>query len=738
MELWTGVECTINRVKDTYFNQLTKNGHDCRLEDIDLLYNLGIRTLRYPFLWEQAAPERHGEYDWSWMDARLEKLRALGLNPIAGLLHHGSGPAYTSLIDGDFPEKFAAYAAAFAQRYPWVRDYTPINEPLTTARFSGLYGHWYPHGRDGRTFAAAVVNQMWATVRAMEEIRKVNPEARLIQTEDMGKIWSSPRVAYQANFENERRWLSFDLLCGRVDVGHRFWRYLLGHGVREEQLQAFRQKPCPPDVVGINYYVTSERFLDEDHARYPPYAFSSNGRHRYADIEAVRVDVPVSLGPILLETWERYGLPIAVTEAHLHCTREEQMRWLLDVWTTAQQVATAGVDLRAVTAWAAFGSYNWHTLLTRDEDHYESGLFDVRAPGRPRPTALAHMVRDLVRDGKFQHFALEQPGWWQRPERVHFRRTEELSTASAGFVARHAAFDALNPRTNGHTHRPVVITGASGTLGRAMARLCELRALDYRLLSRQECEITDRDSIERMFRELRPWAVINAAGYVRVDDAEHDAERCLRANADGPAWLAEGCARHDAKMLAFSSDLVFDGAKGRPYVESDAVNPLNVYGRSKAEMERRVLEANPDSLIVRTSAFFGPWDEYNFCAAVLRTLAQGEPFHAADDYAVSPTYVPDLGNHSLDLLLDGERGIWHLASTGVMTWAELARWVAVRAGYDADMIVGRPVASFDWPAGRPLYGVLASERGPGLMPKLEVALERWWDSARANRAVLQI
>src|SRR5205823_1854885 len=121
----------------------------------------------------------------------------------------------------------------------------------------------------------------------------------------------------------------------------------------------------------------------------------------------------------------------------------------------------------------------------------------------------------------------------------------------------------------------------------------------------------------------RPWAVVNAAGYVRVDDAEREPEACFRANADGPAVLAAACASRGVQLLTFSSDLVFDGSKGAPYVESDPVSPLNVYGRSKADAEVRVLRELPAALVVRTSAFFGPWDEYNFVTMALRTMAEG-------------------------------------------------------------------------------------------------------------------
>src|SRR5690606_32660808 len=111
--------------------------------------------------------------DWTWVDVRLGRLRELGIEPIAGLVHHGSGPRHTSLDSPCFPRKLAGYAGALARRHPWVRYYTPVNEPLTTARFSGLYGHWYPHGRDGPTFWRALNHQCRGIVLAMRAVRRV-------------------------------------------------------------------------------------------------------------------------------------------------------------------------------------------------------------------------------------------------------------------------------------------------------------------------------------------------------------------------------------------------------------------------------------------------------------------------------------------------------------------------------------------------------------------------------------
>ena len=199
LELWGGVECTIVRLGDDFRDQSAETGHRDRSDDIDLLADLGVRTVRYPILWESVAPEAPDRLDFSWTDERLEMLRERGIEVIGGLLHHGSGPRYTSLLDREFPSKLADYAARVAERYPWIRRWTPVNEPLTTARFSGLYGHWYPHGRDYPTFLRCLVNECRGTQEAMKAIRARIPGAELVQTEDLGKTFSTAPLRYQAN-----------------------------------------------------------------------------------------------------------------------------------------------------------------------------------------------------------------------------------------------------------------------------------------------------------------------------------------------------------------------------------------------------------------------------------------------------------------------------------------------------------------------------------------------------------
>ena len=401
---------------DRYFDQLARSGHDRRAGDLELIAGLGVHTVRYPVLWERTAPGRIEDADWRWPDARLARLRALGLTAIAGLVHHGSGPAGTSLVDPEFPERLARYARAVAARYPHLTAFTPVNEPLTTARFSGLYGHWYPHGRDDRTFARCLLGQCRATVLAMRAIREVTPAAQLVFTEDIGLTRSTPPLGYQAAFENLRRWLSLDLVCGRVDRRHPMHAWLRARGVPEAELDGFLAQPCPPDLIGCNYYVTSERYLDHELAHWPTASHGGNGRHRYADIEAVRACGLAGIERLLHEVWQRFRIPLAITEVHLGCTREQQLRWLVDIHDGAERVRATGVPVRAVTAWAVFGSFDWHCLVTREDGVYEPGAFDVRGPV-PRPTALAAALRELAAGRRPAHPALAGHRWWRASER---------------------------------------------------------------------------------------------------------------------------------------------------------------------------------------------------------------------------------------------------------------------------------------------------------------------------------
>ncbi|MDB5743378.1 MAG: family oxidoreductase [Polaromonas sp.] len=702
LALWGGLECTVARIRDEFRNQIKETGHHGRLDDLDRIAALGLRTLRYPVVLETISPDRPDQQDWAWHDTRLHRLQALGIAPIAGLVHHGSGPAYTSLVDSAFPDIVAAHAERVARRYPWITQYTPINEPLTTARFSGLYGHWYPHGRDMATFLRTLVNQCRAVALSMQAIRRIQPDAQLVQTEDLGKAFSTPLMQYQADYENERRWLSFDLLCGRVDRQHPWHEIFVQAGVGARELAFFVESPCPPDIIGINHYLTSERFLDHRLARYPGFHQNTTASHTYVDVEAVRIDLPArQIGPEarLREAWERYRLPVAVTEAHHGCSRDEQLRWLMEVWNAAQRLRTEGADIRAVTVWSLLGAVDWNSLLQHKNGFYEPGVFDVRVDP-PRPTALASATASLAATGDFDHPVLDRAGWWKREERFYRPRSRNGRLRAVG------------------SPRRLLITGASGTLGQAFSRVCDLRGLDHNLVSRRDMDIADTASIDAALQAYRPWAVINTAGYVRVAEAEREAERCFRENTEGAGLLAQACARLGIPYVSFSSDLVFNGDLGRPYVESDAVDPKGVYGRSKAEAEQRILAAHDKALVIRTSAFFGPWDVYNFAHGVLSGLARGRRMQAPAAVAVSPTYVPDLVHATLDLMIDGAAGIWHLANRGHVSWHGFAVMLAEAAGLDAGAVAVADAGA------RPAVTVLTSERGI-VMPTLAHGIHRY-------------
>lgn len=705
-EIWGGVECTINRVNNEFFDQLEFAGHYDRLSDIDLIASCGIKTLRVPILWEKHQPFLQNEISWKWAEDLLGKIREFGITPIVGLLHHGSGPAFTDLSDLNFPNLFADYAYEVAKRFPFIEYYTPINEPLTTARFSGLYGHWYPHKKDNYVFVKMLLNQLKGIVLAMEKIRKVNKHVKLIQTEDLGKVYSTETLKYQADFENIRRWLTYDFLFGKIDTKHPMYKYFLYLGFKEQELSFLIDQFCSPHIVGVNYYITSERFLDDRIEKYPFVNAGGNGRHQYVDVEAIRVQHESKYGLELLlrECWDRYKTKIAITEIHLNCYREQQLRWFRQAFETCVKLKGEGLKIKAITSWALLGAYGWNQLVTAGKDQYESGAFDLRS-GAPKPTSLYYMIKSYNNQNGKKFPVAEDSGWWQTDSR---------------FINNYSAVSKKISKPNS---QPVLIVGKKGTLGIAFSKICEQRGIAHQIFSRDELDISNIKQIEKAVEAYNPWAVINAAGYVRVDDAEREIEQCYRDNVTGPHNLSIACNKYGLRLLTFSSDLVFSGDKKEPYGEADKVSPLNIYGRSKVEAEKIVLTTYEDGLIIRTSAFFGPWDRHNFATKILQSLEEEKEVEVADDITISPTYIPDLVNASLDLLIDGERNIWHLSNKGSITWADFAKQIAVRAKKHTKLL--RPTSSIVFPALRPAYSVLNSNKGIQL-PSLEDAMDRYF------------
>ncbi len=713
LPLWGGLECTVNRVGDAFADQFHLTGHHLRHDDVAILAKLGLSAMRYPVLWESVSPDDPGSCDWRASDTRLSQLRAAGIDVIAGLVHHGSGPRYTDLLDDDFATGLARHARNVAERYPWIADWTPVNEPVTTARFSALYGHWYPHRRDEGSFWRALVNQVDATRLAMRAVRVVNPGARLIQTDDLGRTYSTPALAGEAAFHNDRRWAGWDMLCGRLTPGHLLWDRIAYHGLGD-RLRAIADDPCPPDVIGINHYLTSDRFLDHRPGNYPGRSASP-----WVDVEAVRVLEPrvPGLEIALREAWDRYGIPLALTEVHNGCTREEQMRWMAEAWDVAVAFRGEGVGIEAVTCWALMGSSGWNRLLT-GPGLTETGAYCL-ASRTPRPTAMVELLKGLPHDAP-RHPVLAGQGWWRRPIRLlhppvsHSHPQERV-------------------RMTNDEPSPILICGATGTLGQALAAACAHRGLAHVLTARGDMELTDAVSVAAALDAHQPWAVVNAAGWVRVDDAEADRDACFAANATGAILLASACATRGIATASFSSDLVFDGQAGRAYLETDAPSPLGVYGASKAEAEAGLTRLGGTHLVVRTAAFFSPFDAHNFAVGVVRELSAGRRFRAASDAVVSLSYVPHLVSAVLDLVIDGVAGIRHLTNGTPLSWADFARAVAGACGLDEAMIDSVPAADMGWAAPRPAFAALDSVHG-ALLPPLDEALCQFADEIARNAA----
>ncbi|MEO6219954.1 MAG: SDR family oxidoreductase, partial [Ginsengibacter sp.] len=445
---------------------------------------------------------------------------------------------------------------------------------------------------------------------------------------------------------------------------------------------------------------------------YPAGTHGGNEILCYADVEAIRVkhNSPCGLKVLLQEAWERFHLPMAITEAQLNSTREEQLKWLYEIWNTCLELKNVGVDVRAVTAWSILGAFGWNSLLTSSRMEYEPGVFDIRS-GSLRATALAGMIEALSANKKYFHPLLNEKGWWHRQSRFHNCNTTDKPR---------------NFSLKNNNCKPILIIGKTGTLGKAFARICEERHISYRLLGREDIDITDAQQIENIIKQHNPWAIINTAGFVKVDEAEENVKNCFNSNTVGPLLLASACKKYLLQFLTFSSDLVFDGKKHSPYYESDEVNPLNVYGKSKADAEYLVLKTHNEALVVRTSSFFSPWDKYNFIHHVIETVSSNNNLVAASDITMSPTYVPDLVNVCLDLLIDKEKGIWHLTNKGETTWAQLAKRVAEQALLDANKIIAQESGLMNWTATRPKYSVLKSLNG-NLLPSLNNALNRYFE-----------
>ncbi len=406
IEFWASPEPTIVRLDAaTYRDQCVETGHFERDGDMERLAALRVSGSRYPVLWEHVERNGAGVRDYAWPQRRLAALVRHGIEPLVTLLHHGSGPRHTSLVDDAFPELFADYAEATARRFPWIERWTPINEPLTTARFSTLYGVWYPKARDHRAFGRAMLNQARAILLGFERIRAIVPAAQLMLTEDLqGFVAGDPGVSDYVAHKRERAYLSLDLLCGNVRPGHALWDYLTREcGLPASELEALRRLARPPDLMGWNYYPNSERYLSS--------SWEGPTAHNVPLVDVA----PERLAPrrLLRAAWKRFRLPMALSEVHVIGNEQERVRWLLQRYDDVVALRGEGVDLRAFGAWAAFGMVDWNSLLVERAGCIEDGIYTCAGPGRvPAWTAVAEALRGLASGARVARGT--QPGWWEQ------------------------------------------------------------------------------------------------------------------------------------------------------------------------------------------------------------------------------------------------------------------------------------------------------------------------------------
>jgi dTDP-4-dehydrorhamnose reductase len=222
----------------------------------------------------------------------------------------------------------------------------------------------------------------------------------------------------------------------------------------------------------------------------------------------------------------------------------------------------------------------------------------------------------------------------------------------------------------------ILVTGAGGQLGRAVCEALGERAVG---LTRDRLDIIDALRVRAVVDDLRPIAIVNAAAYTAVDKAETDRDAAHAVNVTGAAHLAHAAASTGSFLVHVSTDMVFDGTLGRPYVEGDEPNPTSAYGETKLEGERAVGWAADDVAIVRTSWVYSPWA--GFVRALLEDKRLG-PIHMVTDIVGSPTWVRDLAAAIVALVDRPTRGVFHVAGGGACSRYEEAVAALEEAGRD--------------------------------------------------------
>ena len=419
----TGIENSIPTINNgrTRVDQMETCGHYRQWQtDFDLVEDLGIRYLRFgpPLHKTFLAP---GRYDWEFADLTLRDLKARDITPIVDLCHFGVPDWIGNFQNPDFPVLFARYAADFAERYPWIQLYTPVNEMFICAVFSAQYGWWNEQLTTDLGFVTALKHIVKANVLAMREILKRRPDAIFIQSESSEYYHAdSPAAIGPAETLNAKRFLSLDLNYGRR-VNSDMYEYLMDNGMTREEYHFFLgnrlKQHC---ILGNDYYWTNEHRVHADGS-----TCASGEVFGYTEITR--------------QYYGRYGLPVMHTETNLRegPNGDEAVNWLWKEWASVLRLRNIGIPTVGFTWYSLTDQVDWDTALREQNGNVNAlGLYDLDRNIRQVGSAYKQLIRDwhdvLPAQSVCLVVPLVTPAHAQRVEAVEQqRRLESLDTKAS-------------------------------------------------------------------------------------------------------------------------------------------------------------------------------------------------------------------------------------------------------------------------------------------------------------------
>lgn len=290
----------------------------------------------------------------------------------------------------------------------------------------------------------------------------------------------------------------------------------------------------------------------------------------------------------------------------------------------------------------------------------------------------------------------------------------------------------------------IVVLGGGGQLGIELCREFERRSWQVRRFDRHSLDVTDQHRVEAAIAEADPQVVVNAAAYNQVDIAENDPVAAYQANALAVRNLALACRQTDARLVHYSTDYVFDGTKGSPYVETDPTHPLGAYAVSKLAGELYAQAYLDNPLIIRTSGVFGPGGMFtprgNFVELMLRRARDGSPIRVVQDHVASPSYAPAMAVRTAEMIERGLTGLFHMGGGQAISWYDYARLIFELARLSPSLTAADQ-REYRTPARRPKFSALSNAKleaaGITPMPPLRDAIAEYLASrehATAHRS----